>query len=65
MPLVDRDREIEGELKIIFYQADLEDVMKYFVGGFDRDIHKYEWLCDPVKGKVVFKLYVEKTEEDV
>lgn len=64
MPLTDRD--MNGEMRIVYHHVDLGTVIEYFVNGFDRDVWDYEWFCDTAKGKVIFRLFVEenKTEEE-
>lgn len=51
-------------MEIKHQEHDIETVMNYFVQGFKmkpgESITRHEWFYDSRKGKVVFKLYVER-----
>lgn len=50
--------------KVQYAEAGLAEVMRYFAKDYRGDVaHELtEWFIDPVKGKVVFKLYVRVEE---
>lgn len=49
---------------IQYVEHSIEDVLDYFTEEFKcqqgEKVTKYEHFIDPVKGKVIFKLYVER-----
>lgn len=50
-------------LEIQYVERNIKDVLNYYAEGFGDDrgkVKNYEHFVDPVKGKVIFKLYVEK-----
>lgn len=47
------------ETTIIYQEEDLDTVMGYFVKGYEIETLKTEWFLDPIKNKVIFKLFVE------
>lgn len=48
-------------LKIEYREANLQAVMDYFVKGYKdhKKIEHTEWFLDPVKAKVIFKVYTK------
>ena len=56
--------------QIKYVTVAIEDVMHYYAKDFKGitkdnpfDLPDYEWFFDPVKGKVVFKVFVEDQED--
>jgi hypothetical protein len=49
-------------IKIQWQQVELDSVIDYYVKGFGVEISNYEFYIDPVKKKVIFKLYIEGKE---
>jgi len=52
-------------MEIKHFVADIGDVMKTFVNGFDQKVFDYKYYYDPLQGKVMFVLYVEVKEQEV
>jgi hypothetical protein len=54
------------KLRIQHQEHDIENVIEFFVKGFKTKagerITNWDWLYDPHKGRVAFKLYVETRE---
>jgi len=49
-----------SELEITYQEFSLEDVIRYFVKGFEIPIKDWQFFIDPVKNKVILRLYIEK-----
>jgi hypothetical protein len=49
--------------RIEYQEISLEDIMRYFVEGFqpkgnDEQVLNYDWFLDAQKGKVIFRLFI-------
>jgi hypothetical protein len=54
-------------MTIKYQEHDIDDVFRYFVGGFKCPIGKIEnWEAnyDPLKGKVIFRLFVNDKKHE-
>lgn len=52
-------------MNVVWQEASLDNVMQYFIKGFDQTkikIKHVEYFIDPVKKTVVFKLFTEETK---
>lgn len=55
-------------MKIGYQEIDLENVVRYFVKGFEakkksrEKLVDYEFFFDPLKGKIVFKLFIDEND---
>lgn len=50
------------DLTIDYAEHDLKQILQYFVNGYqlqEGEIYNHEAFVDPVRGKVMFKLFVK------
>ena len=47
-------------MKVLYQEYTIEQVIEYFVKGFEIKIASYTFFYDPQKGKIIFKLFIEE-----
>ncbi len=55
-------------MQIRYIEANMQDVINYFVNGYNYDIFNlvhYESFVDVQKGKIIFKLLLEEKPKEI
>jgi hypothetical protein len=47
-------------MKIEYHECDLRTIFNHWMTGYEKHPKNYEWFFDPIKEKIIFKLYIDK-----